>query len=408
MDKNRNVTLPGNLARAKSWLNGLAPVTKRMFHSSPRRAVIVSVSVVAGLMMIAGGSVGVVATSDSSNDNKGFAEQVANNLFSNGRTKGGTIPPSASAPNDASSPEQGTPGATTTTDMPTAFGVDGTTPSTFPTQTPTSNAPALGTTNTGVVIQGRQGLALAINATRSTAAAGERVGFSASITDPTGGVLGLQWDFGDGTTVNSDPKSCSDDANRPTVNDGRADFDTSTSHIYRQPGAYTVRVTARTGSRCGTRAETDTVIATGSVRITGEPSMNGPANPTAEVTITSGGTPDDPHLGLRVKGTDTDGYISKIVIDWQDGALPQEVITYPLSGCKDPGTNWPSSTRDETPEHTYINGGVHNVTVTITSTGCDGSQSQQAIGVLSGVRVAGSMQSSTTSLPPEPADTAAS
>ncbi len=404
MDKNRTVTQPGFIRRAGMWLRQSPDLAKAVFRSDPRRAGIVSVSLVTGLLLITGGITASVPSNKDSSTGRNIAEQVASSLFPNSHAKTGTTPQTAQP---ADNPATAATAATTTSLVaPPLLGPSGATPSTAPPgSAPTSSAPPLGVSGPGVVTLGKQGLSLAINASKSNVAPGEKVVFSASINDPNGGVLGLQWDFGDGITVNADPKSCSDTANQPTVNEGRADFDTSTAHAYRQPGNYTVRVTARTGSRCGTKANTDTVVATGMVKVTGEASMNGPGNPNADVTIASGGTSNDPHLGLRVKGSDSDGFISKIVIDWQDGSAPQNVINYPLSGCIDPGADWPSSTRDESPEHTYENAGSHNVTVTITSTGCDGSQSQQAIGVLNGVTVGGTMQSSSTTPPASAAAT---
>lgn len=122
---------------------------------------------------------------------------------------------------------------------------------------------------------------------------------------------------------------------------------------------------------------------------------NGPELPTAAVEVTSGGVPEDPQVGVRITAADPDGFVNRVVIDWDDGT-PPSVLQY--ESCATGDNGWPSSRRGESSEHTYPGEGMYDITVTVTSVGCDGRNEQQAIGVADAVP-AGTVGATTLPLP---------
>ncbi len=235
---------------------------------------------------------------------------------------------------------------------------------------------------------------------------GTSVTFSALVTDRSGGIKRLDWDYGDGQTSEAQLPSCDDPAYRPTLSEGRTEFPSQTSHAFKSPGTYLVRATATTGTRCGAKA-TDEVIS-GVVAITvrnGSVATNGLSFPTLSVTPGPGGLmPEDPHATVSIKTSDSDGYISRIVIDWDDPGSSLTVLSYPLSECRDTPFTWPSSERSAETSHDYITAGTYNVTVTVTSVGCDGQSSQEAIGSLQIVNN-GTVVTTTPAAAPSPSTT---
>jgi PKD repeat protein len=110
---------------------------------------------------------------------------------------------------------------------------------------------------------------------------------------------------------------------------------------------------------------------------------NGRLLPTVAALIGSAST-EDPNLSLKINAGDKDGYVSRIVVNWDDGTMPT-VIPYPLSACVEPL----STSLDTTASHTYDTAGSYTVTVTVTSVSCAGDGEQQTIGVVN-VSVGGS------------------
>lgn len=203
--------------------------------------------------------------------------------------------------------------------------------------------------------------------------------FSTVLTDAAGGVLGLAENFGD-TERRTGIDAAIDCAagSKPSRAESRKTF--STQHAYRKAGVYTINFEAFSGD-CGRQPRRARV--NGLVTISAGPVLsNGPLSPTIGGIQTpprdyeSGGIHDDPSLVyLSYEANDTDGYVTQLKLDWGDGT-PAVVVSYPLSECHDSPTRWPGSTRREGTSHKYATSGAHTVTITATSTGCDGRNPQ--------------------------------
>jgi hypothetical protein len=344
-----------------------ARTVRAAFRVDPRRSALVSTSLLLALVMTSGGVVGLVGQSDKASSTH---ENSAGLQNSDGTSGGGS---STTASTTDSSDTTSSSSSTNSTAGNPAAASNG-----DEEQGQDSGG------NWGRNIDGE--ISLRILAEPGSVRTGQPIDLRAELRDSNGAMLAMQWDLGDGTIRNVDSQSCAAAINTPTVNDGRTEFDNSFTHTFRAPGTYEVVVSARTGSRCGANAAEETITVSRTVTVTGETLTNGPSQPRANVGVIGGGTEGDPRLAIDVRGEDPDGYISKIVIDWDDQG-PPTVMNYPLDACERSGNKWPSSSRSLTPEHTYEASGEYDVTVTVTSTGCDGTQSQQAIAVLSGVRV---------------------
>lgn len=372
MEQNKSVKTP-------TWLSRSIDRSAAIYRAEPRRAALAITTFVVALALIATGTVGLLSDDTSSQRNGQTGAQLATG------TGAGPRSPVSGEQTPTTAPDE-----TSTTTNPS----DVTSTSSAPQATSAPGAPAPGVapqppaTQPNWVTTSGSGLRLSISATKPVVNTGEPVTFNATVDDSSGGLTALIWDFGDGNGTTTDVQECSDAANRPTVESGRTSFTASTQHTFRSPGDFSVSVLARTGARCGSRAASDAVTARGSVRVVGETVTNGSAQPTANVTIRSGGMSNDPLLGLSIRASDSDGYISSIIVNWDDGAAPT-VISYPLTSCVTQLPALPSSSRLEIPERNYTEADSYNITVTVTSVGCDGSQAQQAISVLNGVNVGG-------------------
>ncbi len=157
---------------------------------------------------------------------------------------------------------------------------------------------------------------------------------------------------------------------------------TSFDHAYRVTGHYKVVVTARMVTGCGSpgavRESTDGQVG---VRITaGSVVSNGPVNPWGAATLSRSGPPAPDVLGgdvtLTYRVEDYDGWITRMVVDWQDGTAPT-TLDFGTDGCTDTPSNWPRNRREGQTTHTYTAAtGIKIPTVTLTSTGCDGKDAQ--------------------------------
>lgn len=252
---------------------------------------------------------------------------------------------------------------------------------------PLTTAPgSIGTTTTpptgGWANKTQNGLSLTVKPSSPDVPAGSLVTFSSLVQDPSGVLKSMNWDFGDGQSTTTGPSTCN--ASEGSSAPAQTNFPMQVSHAYRSPGQYTVKVSASTSDSCNDKNPSETVTTVGAVNVDAAAApSNGPQPPAVSLTPNPNGTmPEDPHVSVLAKMNDGDGYISRVVTDWNDGTAPS-VLTYPLSDCKDPQSTWPSSNRSESLEHIYAAPGTYNVSVTVTSTGCDGENAQQAIGVAS-------------------------
>jgi len=171
-------------------------------------------------------------------------------------------------------------------------------------------------------------------------------------------------------------------SNPPNCTGGYVAGDRTTNvfrHAYRAPGTYTVTVTF--DPECGGTGEP--IVGRGTVTVLpGRVLSNGPER----LFFYPNGAdfyapiPSD-HGPLDVVATptfeDLDGFPSRVVIAWGDGT--RSVFGDLLGTCTETATAWPSTDfDDEAPPpwwlapHTYRQAGTYTVTVTVTTTGCDG------------------------------------
>lgn len=148
-------------------------------------------------------------------------------------------------------------------------------------------------------------------------------------------------------------------------------------HAWRAAGTYRVSVGLLT---YGCQAEPPvaqvgletTIVVVGAAATT-----NGSLAPRAELRREE--YTDGVRLGLA--GSDADGWVTRMVLDWGDGSSPV-VLTGGQEPCDDAPTRWPVSHWGETLGHRYPAPGPHTVRLTVTSTGCDGGTPQTATTVL--------------------------
>ncbi len=84
--------------------------------------------------------------------------------------------------------------------------------------------------------------------------------------------------------------------------------------------------------------------------------------------------------------SDDDGFISGIIINWGDGS-PAEPHPGDLTACRPSSSGWPLPSQallaTGSNAHHYSGAGTYQVTITVTSTGCDGGQQQVGSAVFS-------------------------
>jgi hypothetical protein len=129
----------------------------------------------------------------------------------------------------------------------------------------------------------------------------------------------------------------------------------------------------------------------------GQSATQGPAPP----ALTVGGYrsvdhPDDHHyFPLFMSARDPDGWIERFAVDWGDGSAVASYVYDPFPCKATAPDGWPQSNVVSLPsdtlhplvaidgqpvpstEHQYVAAGLYTVTVTVTSTACDGSQPQE-------------------------------
>lgn len=190
-------------------------------------------------------------------------------------------------------------------------------------------------------------------------------------------------DFGDGSPV---LESEGHDQGCGGVYPGTASE--TLTHAYRRPGNWTVTVSF--APKCAEVRLPPTFSGQGTVTVQpGRAPSNGPVRPMS----------DDPPLTCRKASSsspgdrvpsrtvacfpeygDADGYVTKVVLRWGDG-LNESIFTFRLSKCVDPANHWPETRVDDDgpvwgARHRYANRGTFRVTATVTSSGCDGRDTQ--------------------------------
>ena len=213
-----------------------------------------------------------------------------------------------------------------------------------------------------------------VEVTPGAGVTGDLLRFVTKVTDNEGGVFALGGTYGDDNR-SFRPQlslSCKEGA-EPSSSPSSKEF--VNEHAYRVAGVYRVEVIAVSGG-CGRQERR--VTAFESITIAPGPNLaNGPqlVVPTAIPEPLSG---RDPSLVyLTATAIDADGFVSRLVVDWGDGSAPS-VLDFPLSDCHDPISTFPTSNVGETLTHDYATSGSHTVTITGTSSGCNGGDIQTA------------------------------
>jgi hypothetical protein len=214
-----------------------------------------------------------------------------------------------------------------------------------------------------------------------TIAAARLVDISVHVTDVTRGfITGWTLDLGDGRIIDhgipdSQVPCPAQGSNISPAPDAPIDDTQTVTHAFRATGVHRIVATVRTGY-----CPADWSSATADVTVDVQPGTtpsNGPLAPTIAVGLAQG-PPDFPHddglLYQDFNAADADGYITRIDVDWGDGA--KEVTDFPWAECRDPGARWPESTRKV--RHGYRSPASVAFRATVTSTGCDGRDPQQA------------------------------
>jgi hypothetical protein len=208
----------------------------------------------------------------------------------------------------------------------------------------------------------------------ATIAAGATSTAVVTARDGEGRLLAVDIDWGDGTTpfhFSPGATACP----RTTHLDGRF------SHTYSTPRStpYAVHVTITSGD-C---APTEKVTVETHVTVTGsEPApsptptyTNGPSQPVPGGSQYSGD--NAAYVYLHATGSDSDGFVRRISVDWGDGTS-STVGEWSTSSCTNAaGTTHPVATsHDGNISHHYDTSGDHTVTVRVQSVACDGSHEQ--------------------------------
>lgn len=184
--------------------------------------------------------------------------------------------------------------------------------------------------------------------------------------DGEGRLLAVDITWGDGKTFHFSPPDAA--CPRTTHLDG------SFNHRYASPGTYPVHVTVTSGDCAATEKVTrETHVTVTGTEPTPSASTNGPAAPVASGATRSGDNAE--YVYITASGKDADGWVRSIVVHWGDGA--ESSYPYGTSGCTNAdGTSHPVSNQQTSSVpggHHYASAGEKTITVTTTSSACDGS-----------------------------------
>lgn len=336
-----------------------------MTQGRPRRAVLRALAIAAGGAAL----VGLVSTG------------VISSRRPSGSPTDGRPPGSATAPSGAG------PAAQSPTTVASTHATTPTGEATPPTPTPdpygvtADPKPATWTASSG-----------SLTATVEVSATSLRVAdiarFVLTVEDEAGSMLRVAIDYGDGTPTGVPAPGHIDCApgTGATGSDGKGATDRARKqvtfeHAYRR--AVAVAVTPRLVVRSEGCGRPDRALeATGDITVraaTGAIPTNGPLRPTLAVAQTSRGSATsagDKAVSVVVTGTDLDGYIQRVEIDWGDGSAPA-VETVALGDCRDDPRFWAPSQRTATFDHTYATPGEHAVVARVISSGCAGADTQR-------------------------------
>lgn len=220
--------------------------------------------------------------------------------------------------------------------------------------------------------------ALFVSVEPTTAQAGEPVTITVRQQGGEGVVHLSTPDFGDGTINHDSFPLPGYPCGYSTPTESRV---RSFTHGYAVPGTYALTAEASIYDPCDQSGRTLTAQATIEITVADQVPSNGPAVPGAAVAAMPAQGENPRTFRPIVSGHDEDGHLRSFTLDWGDGT-PAEVVELPLDGCTIGSNGWPGG-GDIAPvhsasPHTYTEAGTYTLTVTVTTTGCDGSSPQQA------------------------------
>jgi hypothetical protein len=217
-------------------------------------------------------------------------------------------------------------------------------------------------------------LTIEVDVDHGSAATADILNFTTTVTDAGGGELSVAENFGD-TDHMSKPGSVVDCAPGPTSVPPESRKSWTAQHAYRKAGAYSVSFYAAS-SDCGRQMRM--VLVKGLLKISpGRVLANGPLPLKVSAWQSQPYEQDPSQAYVGFAGSDGDGYVSRLTLDWGDGS-PLYVIDYPPSACESGDTYWPGSKKSEGASHQYTASGSHSITVKAISAGCEGADATTA------------------------------
>ena len=220
--------------------------------------------------------------------------------------------------------------------------------------------------------EGKKGLVVEVTAPESIPG-GQTFDVSVDAHDNAGEIRGVEIDFGDNQTWGGLPFDlvCGAEAGT-TPTEGPDQQRPRVEHSYRKAGTYDITVSAYSG---GCFVHYDRASVRTSVKVVSDATQsNGPRPPRAKIGHAYYVNDDPSVLVSDIGGYDDDGYVTEVVVDWGDGT-DTEVLTRPLSKCSTDG-GWPNGWFFDSLKHAYAEEGDYEVSVEVTSVGCDGMNEQ--------------------------------
>lgn len=224
------------------------------------------------------------------------------------------------------------------------------------------------------------GVSITVHTDRATPRAGDVVQFDVELSSTDHVCCGLVLHFGDGAEFDA----ATGFACPGPQSHGPVSF--HTSHIYNLDGRWTFGVAPITGNCNEPNVEAGLF---GRIEVSpGVFSAQGPSLPTVSVawTILPAKRQNDPSWNaITAMIDDADGWLRDVTVDWGDGSPPERVAKdFDGLPCQDNEDGWPLPTKKFIGDamHHYTTVGVHTVTVTAVSTGCDGSMPQVGTGTI--------------------------
>lgn len=240
---------------------------------------------------------------------------------------------------------------------------------------PTSPPPSTEPEPTATTTWAPPGLTVTVDTVPAEPTAGGDTTIRVRVVDTDGHFLGGTVDFGDGGSHEfwTPQPMCPVPNPTPDRTPRPSDETQTVRHVYAAEGTYQLRVFVRTGSHCGATPREEKTV-TGPVSV-GDDGGNGTQAPTAE--IADAGEGYDKPRWWDIRMADADGWVSGYTIHFGDDT-PPETKTFPRDGCTAGENGYPTSDRVQRIEHKYAEPDTYRVSLTVTSTNCDGGATQSS------------------------------